>query len=382
MIRVAFGQRRRGGSRGAWRSGALWKSLAALGIPTLLLASLSAQALAHAAPYSWLDLRILPDSLAGEITAHVYDLAHDAGIARPETLLHHSTAENSAAALQTFLSRRFTLVADGDTLRPRWTSVAIVPTKNAVALRFIAPWPKPPAALDIQAQLFPYDPAHETYVNVYEGAALRHQDLFDVQHFTTTVYAGGRQGHFAVVKKFIAAGIHHIFIGPDHILFLIALLLLGGSLGRLLKIITGFTVAHSITLALATLGWVQPSPRIIEPLIALSIVYVGIENLRAKPGTPDHRALVAFGFGFVHGFGFASVLRELGLPPDALGWSLFAFNVGVELGQATIVAVATPVLAAAVAASGGERRRVVTVGSWVVTAAGSWWFIERAFVAR
>src|SRR5438876_1102202 len=104
----------------------------------------------------------------------------------------------------------------------------------------------------------------------------------------------------AVAWRFIAAGIHHIYMGPDHILFVAGLLLLGGSIGRLLKIVTGFTVAHSITLALATFGIVHPPARVVEPLIALSIVFVGVENLRelrARSGhARDRRALLAFVF--------------------------------------------------------------------------------------
>jgi hydrogenase/urease accessory protein HupE len=130
-----------------------------------------------------------------------------------------------------------------------------------------------------------------------------------------------------VVRTF-AAGIHHIFIGPDHILFVIGLLLLGGSAGRVLKIVTAFTLAHSVTLALAAFQIVNPPARLIEPLIALSIVYVGVENLRSKPGARDPRVPIAFGFGFVHGF-VASVLREFGHRAGARR-VMFAFNAGVE----------------------------------------------------
>jgi len=160
------------------------------------------------------------------------------------------------------------------------------------------------------------------------------------------------------------------------------LLLLGGSIGRLLKIVTGFTVAHSITLALATLGLVTPPARVIEPLIALSIMFIGIDNLRVLrrgAGAPDRRAWLAFLFGFVHGFGFASVLRELGLPAQALGLALFAFNVGVEIGQATIVLATAPLIAWVRGASSNAGRRVAFAGSLVVGVAGLFWFAQRTF---
>src|SRR5262249_61001640 len=130
-------------------------------------------------------------------------------------------------------------------------------------------------------------------------------------------------------------------IGPDHLLFLVGLLLLGGTIRQLLLVVTSFTLAHSITLSLAALNIVSPPARIIEPAIALSIVYVGADNLLARGGR-DVRARIAFTFGFIHGFGFANVLREMGLPGSALGWSLFSFNFGVEIGRfMVLVAVAS-----------------------------------------
>src|SRR4029077_19829693 len=148
---------------------------------------------------------------------------------------------------------------------------------------------------------------------------------------------------------------------------------------RLLKIVTAFTLAHSFTLALATLGVVNPPARLVEPAIALSIVAVGIGNLRARPGAVDGRAWVALGFGFIHGFGFASVLRDFGLPRQALGASLFAFNAGVEVGQACIVGVVAPLLALIRMQAPRLAPRVVTVGSLVVALAGGYWFVQRAF---
>ena len=173
------------------------------------------------------------------------------------------------------------------------------------------------------------------------------------------LYTGTRQGLWAVFTAFTASGIHHIAIGPDHILFIVGLLLLGGSIRRLLAIVTAFTLGHSVTLALATLQIVEPPARLIEPAIALSIVYVGADNLLVGQRGRDVRPWVALFFGLVHGFGFASVLRETGLPPRALGLSLFSFNLGVEIGQAAIV-VAVSVGAASPSGTqcraGGARR--------------------------
>jgi hydrogenase/urease accessory protein HupE len=193
---------------------------------------------------------------------------------------------------------------------------------------------------------------------------------------------GTSQGRLAVIGTFLASGIQHIFTGLDHVLFVIALLLLGGGIGRLLKVVTAFTLAHSITLALATLRIVDPPAHLIEPMIALSIVLVGFDNLRAKPGR-DHRATLAFLFGLVHGFGFASVLREFGLPPSAVGWSLFSFNLGVEVGQAVIVASVLPLLTLLRDRSPRLATGVVRYGSFAVVLAGAFWVGERLlFAAR
>jgi HupE / UreJ protein len=117
---------------------------------------------------------------------------------------------------------------------------------------------------------------------------------------------------------------------------------------------------------------------VIEPAIALSIVYVGIDNLMVRGGR-DMRAWIAFAFGFIHGFGFANVLREMDLPPRALGWSLFSFNLGVEVGQVIVVVAVASLLAVVRKRSETAGKRLAVVGSWVVIAAGAFWFVERVF---
>jgi hypothetical protein len=193
-------------------------------------------------------------------------------------------------------------------------------------------------------------------------------------------------GWAAQAKRFLALGVEHIFTGYDHIAFLLGLLLLGGSLRGLAKIVTSFTVAHSLTLALATLGWVTPPARVVEPLIAASIVFVAMENLWAlRPGAPPsaiaaagaRRWRITFAFGLVHGFGFASVLRDMHLPRGGLAASLVAFNLGVEVGQIAIVALALPLLAM-FRRSAALWRRGVLGGSVAVGGLGLLWLLQRA----
>jgi hydrogenase/urease accessory protein HupE len=237
-----------------------------------------------------------------------------------------------------------------------------------------------PGTLLVDARMFPYDPAHQTFVNVYEEDDLALQAILNADKTTVEYFSGTRQGVWAVVRRFVPAGVEHILIGPDHLLFLVGLLLLGGTLRRLALVVSAFTIAHSITLSLAALNVLNPPARIIEPAIALSIVYVGADNLMVRGGR-DMRAWIAFGFGFIHGFGFANVLREMDLPRLALGWSLFSFNLGVEIGQIAVVIVVASVLAAVRARSESAGRRLVYVGSIGVIAAGAFWFIQRVFFA-
>jgi len=256
----------------------------------------------------------------------------------------------------------------------------IVRDKRSVAFAWSAS-ARDPAALELSGPLFPYDPAHETYVNVYVDGKLVHEDLLDHEHTGARYEVGTRQSVWYVATTFVQQGVHHIFIGPDHILFVVGLLLLGGSLPRLLKIVTSFTVAHTITLVLATLRIVNPPPRLVEPLIALSIVYIGIETLVAMGRRRDARARIAFGFGLIHGFGFASVLREFGLPSAGLGWALGSFNLGVEIGQACIVLAVAPLLTWLRMRDPSAGRRLVTVTSAVIIAAGAYWFVQRLLAA-
>ena len=145
------------------------------------------------------------------------------------------------------------------------------------------------------------------------------------------------------VGGFFLLGIEHILTGYDHLLFLLALVLRGGNVLSLLKIVTAFTIAHSITLALAALNIVTLPDRLVESTIALSIAYVAAENLFLRRAV-SHRWAVSFLFGLVHGFGFSAVLREMGLPREGLMLSLLNFNLGVEAGQAVAIGAILPLL--------------------------------------
>ena len=187
-----------------------------------------------------------------------------------------------------------------------------------------------------------------------------------------TLGGGERLGAWS----FVRLGVEHILTGYDHLLFLLGLLLRGGGWLVLTKIITAFTLAHSVTLALAVLDVVVLPDRLVEAVIALSIACVAAENLVPRP-LVARRWLVSFCFGLVHGFGFSSALRELGLPAQGLALSLLGFNVGVELGQAMVVAIALPALA--LLRTTRWEPRMVWSSSLAILLVGVVLFVERVF---
>lgn len=331
---------------------------------------------AHPAPFSYLDLVLRDGQIDGTLVVHVIDVAHDFGVEPPDRLLDRNVLGPDRQKIAAMLAPRITLRTTRR-LVLEWTDVVAVPEDQALRLTFRVSR-EDPGALTIDTHLFPYDPNHQTFVNIYEGRDLQQQVIFSSSSREYTYYRGNAQGAFAVMQTFIPSGIHHILIGPDHILFLVALLLLGGTWGALVRIVTAFTLGHSLTLSAAALNVVAPPPGIIEPAIALSIVFVGADNLVRGQGR-DLRAWAALVFGLVHGFGFANVLREFGLPKEALGWSLFSFNVGVEIGQLAIVVAVASVLEAIRRRSSAARYRVAYAGSVVVIAAGTYWFVQRVF---
>jgi len=181
-----------------------------------------------------------------------------------------------------------------------------------------------------------------------------------------------------VFERFLILGIQHIFTGYDHLLFLIGLLVTGLSARASAKVITSFTLAHSLTLALSATGRIQLSPRFVDPLIAVSIIYVGVENIMRRE--PRGRELLTFGFGLIHGLGFASALREAGIGSltGGVALPLVSFNLGVEMGQVSVAALALPLI-------WKRRQQPRFVTSYfpgcctLMVLIGTYWFVQRVW---
>ena len=342
-----------------------------------LIFALAQTASAHPVPFSFLDIYLTASGMEATLVLHDFDVAHDLGISPPERLHDPALLLEQTKSIEALVTERVQIIVDGKTLTAQWGTPELLAERQAVRISMQA-FGVAPSRLGIAASMFPYDPMHQTFVNIYEDGEITRQVILNRSEQRMEHVTGTRQGPLSVISRFVPEGIHHILIGPDHLLFLVGLLLMGGSMRRLLVVVTSFTVAHSVTLSLAALDIFTPPARLIEPAIALSIVYVGFDNLLVKEGR-DVRQWIAFAFGFIHGFGFANVLREMDLPRGALGWSLFSFNFGVEIGQMMVVLVVASALAALRSRSEQAGRQVAFAGSIAVIAAGAFWFVQRVF---
>jgi len=192
-------------------------------------------------------------------------------------------------------------------------------------------------------------------------------------------------GAFEVVRTYTALGIEHILTGFDHLLFVLALVLLVQGARRLIATITAFTVAHSLTLAAATMGWMEVAGPPVEAAIALSIVFVAAEIVRSRQGRPGltqrYPWAIAFVFGLLHGFGFAGALAEVGLPQLAVPTALLFFNIGVELGQLVFIAVVLAIIAAGRwlghRSAASKPPWLWRIPPYVIGSSASYWMLER-----
>jgi hypothetical protein len=357
-----------------------------------LLAVLPAQA--HKPSDSYLVLRVDGAEVAGQWDIALRDLDFALGLdADGDGQITWGELRARHTEIAAYALARLSLVGDG-------APCTIVAGRQLVddhtdgaytVLEFSAHCPQPPRSLALGYTLFnDLDPQHRGLLRLEVGGRTRTAVLGPqaaTQAFELT--ATSRLGQFL---DYAREGVGHIWVGYDHILFLLSLLLpavlLWGPSGwrpadsfrqafmDVLRIVTAFTVAHSITLSLATLGLVAPPSRLVESAIALSVVLAALNNV--WPLFHGRRWMVAFCFGLIHGFGFASVLQDLGLPREALVLALVGFNVGVEVGQLAIVAVFLP-LAFAARRTRFYRRDVLVAGSLLIAFVAGIWLAERIF---
>jgi hydrogenase/urease accessory protein HupE len=285
--------------------------------------------------------------------------------------------------LQQFLNEKIQLTADGQKngvsivrsvgAKPLSPNLITTPdTHSSLLLQY--QWKEPPNQLQIHYDLFlPGVSTARCLAQVFRDGKVDNIVFTPTAKTADLIDAPILQQ----ITSFIGLGIEHIFTGYDHILFLISLLMLGGGLKYLIKVVTAFSISHSITLTLAVLNIVSVPSRWVEIIIALSIAYVAAENLwRKKPNLA--RWQLAFGFGLIHGLGFSSALQELELPRNNLAVSLLSFSAGIEIGQISIVLLTYVCLSYLHKLPWDLAiRRLISVGLIVMSGI---WLWERAFI--
>jgi hypothetical protein len=367
------------------------------------LALAAAQALpagsawAHKPSDSYLTLDVADGTVSGRWDIALRDLDHALGLdADGDGLITWGELRSRHGEIAAYAAARLGVTADGApcTIEVGAQQVDTHTDGAYTVLPLRVACPRQPSSLGLAYTLFAdLDPQHRGLLQLTAQGSTRAAILgpqAPQQRFEL-----GQGGGWAQFVAYLRDGVWHIWIGFDHILFLLALLLPAvlhwrGRQGRhwqavetfreafidVFKIVTAFTVAHSITLSLATLGLIELPSRWVESAIAASVVLAALNNV--WPVFHGRRWTVAFAFGLIHGFGFASVLADLGLPREALVLALVGFNLGVEGGQLAIVALFLP-LAFALRRTAFYRHAVMVGGSLLIAALAGVWFVERVF---
>jgi hypothetical protein len=362
----------------------------------LIFAALLAQAgqaVAHKASDSYLALTVRDGRIEGQWDVALRDLDFAIGLDTDDDgAITWGELNRLRGPVEAYVLPRLQVSAGGAAcvLKPSDYLVDNHTDGAYAVLRFGVDCPRPGPALDLAYGLFfDLDPQHRGLLRV-EGRGVTQTAVFSPAQAVQRIELG-QANRGASFLQYLREGVWHIWTGYDHILFLLGLLLpavlrregrgwrpvegFRPAFMEVLKVVTAFTVAHSITLSLATLGFIALPSRWVESAIAASVVLAALNNLR--PLIDKRRWAVAFGFGLVHGLGFANVLNDLGLPQDALLLALVAFNLGVEAGQLAIVSAFLP-SAYIVRRSPWYRWLCLELGSALIALLALVWLAERA----
>ena len=348
---------------------------------------------AHKPSDAYLTLERSGDALVGRFDIALRDLDNALTLdADGDGQITWGEVRAKHAAIAAYALERLAVAADGERCTLSATGHALDThtdgTYAVLTLEGRCPQPAPALAIDYRL-FFEIDPQHRGLLNFVEAGQSR-SVVFSADR-AHLVVGGDAAGPVRQFVTYVREGIWHIWLGFDHILFLVSLLLPAVLIRRdgawrpatsfraafidVAKVVTAFTVAHSITLSVAALGLVSLPSRWVESAIALSVVLAALNNL--FPVVANGRWMAAFGFGLLHGFGFAGALADLGLPTGSLALSLAGFNIGVETGQLAIVAVFLP-LAFALRRTWSYRKLVLGGGSAAIAAIAAVWLAERA----
>jgi hydrogenase/urease accessory protein HupE len=349
--------------------------------------------LAHPPGLSSTDITVKPDGLDIKITFAVQDI--EAFV----TMDTDGDAEVTDAELNAatrpiahYVTQEFKILADGQEIKAITTNKVSFDKQNNAIVELTAP-DKPSVSIGVISKLLSkLPPDHKQYVTIKDASGhelgkkmlTQKVNTLEISLNDSAPATSAPESHpTSTFTDFLKLGVEHILTGYDHLLFLFSLLVVTRSFWPAIKIITFFTIAHSITLALAGMSIVDLSSNIVEPLIAATIIYVGLENIiRKDKVTTFQRCVLTFFFGLIHGFGFAGVLREMDISSIETGIlvPLFSFNLGVELGQITVAAIVLPLIWW-LHGKAQVSKYLVPVGSILTCFAGGYWLLERTVLS-
>jgi hypothetical protein len=330
-------------------------------------------------------LRVTLESLVAGINLDDVDNTNDA----PEAVIYDRLRTMEPAALEAALradwgriSQGFIIEVDGTRLQPQIAAVAIpavgnadLPRDSILTVSAALPDGTAPVQLGLARGFGTFVPRQ------IGGGEDAYEGFLDAGELTPPLPRAGvlTEGAGAVFLRYIGAGFEHIIpLGLDHILFVLGLFFFATQIRPLLWQVSAFTLAHTITLALAATGVVTVPASIVEPMIALTIVYVGVENSFGW-GSVRGRTLLVFVFGLMHGLGFASVLGDYGIASERFAYALIGFNIGVEFGQLAVIGMAFAMVGWFIHKS-WYRARIAIPVSLVIAAIGAYWAIERTLL--
>lgn len=360
-------------------------------IAVIFLLSYAQFSVAHDPGLSSADLTIKAQGIDAKVTFSLQDIEAFVPMDSDQDA-EVTVAEQNAAKpkIAEWVLQGVQLMVDGQVVQPSAAGVVNFDEKNNAFIEFNYTQ-TPSQQIQLQANFLSKLPAtHKQFLTIKNltGHSLGEKMLSQQDSSltltlptTNTATNSGEEATAPTFTGFLELGIEHIVTGYDHLLFLFCLLVVTRDFWPALKIITFFTIAHSITLALAGLNVIDIPSSIVEPLIAATIIYVALENIVRK-GEPKGRQWLTFFFGLIHGFGFAAVLREMGISSYETGimLPLFSFNLGVELGQIAVASVALPIIWWLHKKPQIEPR-LTPVCSILASLAGAWWLIERTILS-
>lgn len=344
----------------------------------LLTSFLSNKVSAHANSYGYMDVQDGSDGIEIDLALDFSELAEAFGfttafeyadsIQKMEEVL-----SKNEETLTNYITAGMNVYRDELICEPRVTGTNVSMTSDNYPLaHFLMEYPCSGESTRIAYDLFVED-INRSHINfaIIEGEKGTQEFTFTIAERELVI---GDRNWLRQASNFVILGIEHIITGYDHILFVLCLILPAAiSLGRVVEVVTAFTLGHSITLGLATLGIVSLPSQLVEAAIALSIVFVAIENL--FKWKMKKRWIITLLFGLIHGFGFAGILQEMELSSSTVASSLLFFNLGVEIGQIAIIALVFPLLA--MARKYKRFPAFVTTSSTLIMAIGLFWFVQR-----